>query len=108
MLDLSHAGVSLRAKAQLDLDKGFEAGVQVRHAQVDELRQFREELVVEGFVGGAGELGFALGAGKFAWVFVWFFHQFFYAGASRVVVEQFVVTFFYAYLEERLEVGIFN
>lgn len=58
--------------------------------------QFREELVVEGFVGGAGEFGFALGAGEFGWVFVWFFYQFFYAGAGGVVVEQFMVALFYA------------
>lgn len=58
--------------------------------------QFGEELVVEGFVGGAGGFGFAFGAGEFCWVFVGFFDEFFHSGSGGVVVEEFVVAFFYA------------
>jgi len=51
-------------------------------------------LFVEGLVGRARELGFALRAGEFGRVFVGFFDEFFYARAGGVVVEEFVVAFF--------------
>ena len=63
--------------------------------------EFGEELFVEGFVGGASEFGFALCAGEFGGVFVRFFDELFDAGAGGVVVEEFVVAFFYAW-EKRL------
>lgn len=66
--------------------------------------EFGEELFVQGFVGGAGEFGFALCAGQLGGVFVGFFNELFDAGASSVIVEEFVVTFFNA-LERRLGTG---
>lgn len=87
LLDLGHAGVGLGAEAELNLDQGLEAGVEVGDAQVDELGQFGEELLVECLVGGTGEFGFALGAGEFGRVFVRFFDQLFDARSRSVVVE---------------------
>ena len=60
--------------------------------------EFGEELVVEGFVGGFCEVGVAFGAGEFGGVFVGFFDEFFYFGAGSVVVEEFVVAFFDAWV----------
>lgn len=54
-------------------------------------------MVVEGFVGGFGEVGVAFGAGEFGGVFVGLFDEFFYFGAGGVVVEEFVVAFFDAF-----------
>lgn len=62
-------------------------------------------MLVEGFVGGACEVGFPLRAGKLGGVFVGFLDQFFDAGAGGVVVEEFVVAFFYAY-EGKSEGGV--
>ena len=103
LLDLRHAAVGLGAEAQLDLDEGLEARVEVGHTQVDELRQFGEELLIERFVGRAGEFGVALGAGELGRVFVGLFDEFLDAGAGRVVVEEFVVAFFYAYGRDYVE-----
>ena len=55
-------------------------------------------MVVEGFVGGFGEVGVAFGAGEFGGVFVGLFDEFFYFGAGGVVVEEFVVAFFDAWV----------
>ena len=96
LLHLRHTAVRLGAEPQLDLDQGLEARVQIGYAQVDELGQLGEELLVEGFVGGAGEFGFALGARELGGVFVGFFDEFLDACAGGVVVEEFVVAFFYA------------
>ena len=96
LLHLRHTAVRLGAEPQLDLDQGLEAGVQIGDPQVDELGQFGEELLVEGFVGGAGEFGFALRARQLGGVFVGLFDQLLDAGAGGVVVEEFVVAFFYA------------
>ena len=62
------------------------------------MREFGKELVVEGFVGCFGEVGVAFGAGEFGGVFVGFFDEFFYFGAGGVVVEEFVVAFFDAWV----------
>ncbi len=59
--------------------------------------EFGEELFVEGFVGGAGEVRFAFGAWEFGRVFVGLFDEFFDPGAGSVVVEEFVVALFYAW-----------
>lgn len=96
LLHLRHATVRLGAEPELDLDQGFEAGVEVGDTEIDELGQFGEELFVEGFVGGAGEFRVAFGPGQFGGVFVGFFDEFFDAGARGVVVEEFVIAFFYA------------
>lgn len=93
LLHLRHPAVGLGAEAQLDLHQGLEAGVQVGHAQVNELGQFREELLVEGLVGGAREVGLALGAGQFRRVLVRFLDELLDAGPGGVVVEEFVVAF---------------
>ncbi len=93
LLHLRHPRIRLGAEPQLDLHEGLEAGIQVRHAQVDELREFGEELLVEGFVGGAREVGFAFGAGELRGVLVGFLDQFLDAGPGGVVVEEFVVAF---------------
>lgn len=69
-MHLRHTRVGLGTEAQLDLDKGLEAGVEVGHAQVDELGKLGEELLVEGFVGGARELGLALGPGQLGRVLI--------------------------------------
>lgn len=97
LLHLRHARVRLGAKPQLDLHQRLEAGVEVGHAQVNELGQFGEELLIEGLVGGFGEVGFAFGAGEFGWVFVGFLDEFFDFGAGGVVVEEFVVALFDAW-----------
>ena len=62
------------------------------------MREFGEELFVEGFVGGLGEFGFALGAGEFGRVLVGFFDEAFDAGTGGVVVEKFVIAFLDAWL----------
>ena len=95
LLHLRHAAVGLGAEAQLDFNQGFEARVQVGHAQIDESGEFLEQLLVEAFVGGAGGFGFAFGAGEFGGVLVGFFGEFFHSGSRGVVVEEFVVAFFY-------------
>lgn len=100
LLHLRHAAVGLGAEPQLDLDQGFEARVQIGHAEIDELGQFVEELIVERFVGGACLFGFAFGAGEFGGVFVGFFDQFLHPRPCGIVVEEFVVAFFYAYGKE--------
>ena len=46
LLDLSHSRVGFGAESQLNLDKGFERGVEIWNAQVDELGQFGEKLLV--------------------------------------------------------------
>ena len=38
LLHLRHARICLGAKPQLDLNEGLETGVQIRHAQIDQLR----------------------------------------------------------------------
>lgn len=98
LLHLGHARVRLGAEAQLDLDEGLEAGVQVGHAEIDDLGQFGKQLVVEGFVGGFGHVGFLLGARELGDVLVGFFHQLFHFGARGVVVEEFVVALFDAFV----------
>ena len=61
-------------------------------------------MLVEGFVGGFGEVGVAFCAGEFGGVFVGFFDEFFYFGAGGVVVEEFVVAFFDAWMGELVRV----
>lgn len=96
LLHLRHAAVRLGAEPQLDLDQGFETRVQVRDAEIDELREFVKQLFVQGFVSGACQFRVALGAGELGGVFVRFFGEFFDAGSGGVVVEEFVIAFFYA------------
>ena len=98
LLHLRHPAIRLGTEPQLDLHQRLEARIQVRDAEVDELGQFGEELLVEGFIGGFGEFGFSLGAGQFGWVLVGFFDQLFHPRACRVVVEEFMVAFFDAYV----------
>lgn len=105
LLHLRHPAIRLGAKPQLDLHERLEARVQVGNAQVDELREFGEELFVEGFVGGLGEFGFALGTGEFGGVLVGLFDKPFDAGAGGVVVEEFVVALFDAWLVGRARVS---
>jgi hypothetical protein len=92
LLDLGHARVRLGAEAQLDLDEGLERGVEVRHAQVDELRQLGEQLLVERLVRLLCELRLALGARQLRGVLVRLLDQFLDAGSRGVVVEQLVIT----------------
>lgn len=96
LLHLGHPRVRLSAEPQLDLHQCLEARVEIRHAQIDELGEFGKELLVEGFVGGASEVGFAFGPGELGGVFVGLFDEFLDAGAGGVVVEEFVVALFYA------------
>ena len=56
--------------------------------------QFGEELLVEGFVCGAGEFRFPLCARELGSVFVGLFYEFLDACAGGVVVEEFVIAFF--------------
>lgn len=98
LLHLSHATVRLSAEAQLNFDQRLKARVQVGHAQVDELRQFGEELLVQLLVGRFRDLGFALGARELGWVLVWFLDEFLHAGPRGVVVEEFVIALFDACL----------
>jgi len=97
LLHLRHPRIRLRAKPQLYLHQRLETRIQIRHPEVDELGQLGEELVVEGLVGGFGEVGFALCARQLGGVFVGFFDEFFHAGAGGVVVEELVVAFFDAW-----------
>ena len=96
LLHLRHPRVGLRAEPELNLHQRLEARVQIRDAQVNELRELGEELFVECLVGAAREFGFAFGAGELRGVLVGFFDEFFHFGARGVVVEEFVVAFFNA------------
>ena len=93
LLHLSHAGIGLGTEAQLDLDERLEARVEVWHAQVDELGEFGEELLVERLVGRLGQFGFAFGAWQLGGVLVGFLYQLLDFGACGVVVEELVVAF---------------
>lgn len=94
LLHLRHPGVRLRAESQLDLHQRFKAWIEVGHTEIDELREFGEELLVECFVSGFGKIGLALGAGQLRGIFVGLFHELLHFGPRGVVVEEFVVTLF--------------
>ena len=90
LLDLGHAAVGLGAEAQLDLDEGLEAGVEVGDAQVDELRQLRAQLLVQLVVRRLGHVHLLLGPRQLRHVLVRLLCQLLDLGAQRVVVEQLV------------------
>lgn len=98
LLNLRHTRIRLCAKAQLNLDQGLETGIQIWHAQIDELGQFVEELLVELFVCLLCDFGFALCARKFCRVLVGFLDEALDFGAHGVVVEKFVVALFDAFV----------
>jgi hypothetical protein len=98
LLDLRHARVCLCAEAQLNFDKGLEAGIEVRHAQVDELREFVEELLVQLLVGMLGHFSFALCARQLGHVLVGFLGELLDLGTHRVVVQELVVAFLDAFV----------
>ena len=93
LLHLRHSRVRFGAEPQLDLDQRLERRIQIRHAKVDQLRQFRKELFVQGLVGGFGKVGFPLCAGQLRGVFVGLFHQLLHLGTCGVVVEELVIPF---------------
>ena len=80
----------------MNFDEGLEAWVEIRHTEIDQLGQFRKELLVEGFVGGFGKIGFTLGAREFGGILVRLFDEFLYFGAGGVIIEEFMVAFFNA------------
>ena len=104
LLHLRHARVRLGAEPQLNLDQGLEAGVEVRHAEVDELGDLLLELIVEGLVGGAGHLGLFLGARQLRHVLVRLLGQPLDFGAQAVVVRQLMLSLLHALVDVR-EVG---
>lgn len=106
LLDLGHAGVSLGAEAELDLDEGLEARVQVRDAEVDELGELREELVIELLIGGLGHLGLLLGAGELGHVLVGLLNELLDLGAHGVVVKELVVALLDAYTCVSFDLGL--
>lgn len=101
LLHLSHARVGLGAEPQLDLDEGLKAGVEVGHAEVDQLRKLGEELLVELLVGLLGDFGLALGARQLGGVLVGLLDELLHLGAHSVVVKEFVV----ALLDALVDVG---
>ena len=92
-MDLCHTAVSFRTKPQLDLYESFKARVKKRNTEVDELRKFRAELVIEGFVCYFGKLGLAFCPWKLRGVFVRFLDKFLNLGAGSVVIKEFMVAF---------------
>lgn len=98
LLHLRHTRVRLRTEPELDLDQRLEAGIEVRNAQVDQLGEFGEELVVQLLVGLLGHFGFPLCAGQLGCVFVGFLDELLHLGAHGVVVEEFVVAFLDAFV----------
>ena len=93
LLHLRHPAVRLGAETQLDLDKSFEGGVEIRHAQVDQLRQLRAELLVQLLVRRPGHIHLLLGAGQLGDILVRLLHQLLDFGAEGVVIEEFVTAF---------------
>lgn len=83
---MGHARVGLGTEAQLDLDEGFEGGIEVGDAQIDELREFVCELLVELVISGLGELLVLLSAGQLRGVLVGLVGQLAHFGAHGVVV----------------------
>ena len=99
LLNLGHAAVSLGAEAQLDLDQGFKRRVEIWHAQVDELGELGEELVVELLVGLLGEFSVLLGAWQLSGVLVGLLDETLDLSAHGVVVEEFVVALLDAFVD---------
>ncbi len=99
MLDLCHSAVRLCAKSELDLDQGFETGVEVRNTEVDELGKFGEKLFVELFVCLFSHFGFSLRPRQFGHILVWFLDQFLHLGAHGIVVKEFVVALLDAFVD---------
>ena len=91
LLNLGHARVGLSAEPQLDLDQGLEAGVQVGHAQVDQLGQLGGQHLVELVVGGLCHLLVLLGARQLGHVLVGLVSQLLDLGTGAVIVEGLVV-----------------
>lgn len=100
-MDLSHARVCLGTETQLNLDEGFKAGVEVGHAEVDELGEFGEKLLVQLLVGLLGHFGFALGTGQLCNILVRLLDEALDLGAHGIVVEEFVV----AFLDALVDIG---
>ena len=98
-MNLSHSGISLCTESKLDFDKSFEAWVEVGNTEVNELRKFVEELLVEIFVGFLGHVGVLLGAWEFGGVFVGFFDEFSNFGTHRIVIEKLVIAFLDAFVD---------
>lgn len=92
LLHLRHPGVCFGAEAQLNLDQRFEAGVEVRHPQVDQLWEFVEQLLVELLVCLLGHLRLSLGAWQFGRVLVGLLDQLLDLGSHRIVIEELVVS----------------
>lgn len=99
LLHLGHPRIRLRTKAQLNLNQSLETGIQVRHAQVDQLGKLGEQLLVELLVGLLGHFGLALGPGQLRRVLVGLFDELLDLGAHGVVVEELVVALFDAFVD---------
>lgn len=93
LLYLSHAGICLGAEAELDLNKRLEAGIEVRHTQVDELWEFVEKLLVQLLVGLLGHFRLALGPWKLGGILVWLLDKPLDLGPHSVVIQQLVIPF---------------
>jgi hypothetical protein len=96
-LNLCHSRVRLSAEAQLNLDKRFEAGIEIGNTKIDELGEFAEELLVELLISCLGHICLLLSAGKFGNILVRLLNELLNLRAHRVVVEQFVITLFDTY-----------
>jgi hypothetical protein len=83
----------------LDFNQGFERRIQIRHAQVDELGKFCEELFVELFVCLLGDFGFSFSTGELRYILVRLFDEFLDSRTDGIVVEEFVVSLLDAFVD---------
>lgn len=93
LLYLGHARVGFGTESQLDLDQGFETGIEVGNAEVDELREFGEKLLIQLLICSFGHLSLLLSARQLRYILVGLLDKFLDLGAHGIVVEQLVVTF---------------
>lgn len=94
LLHLCHPRIRFRTESQLDLHKGLKARIKVWYAQVNQLGQLGEKLLVQGIVGSLRQLGFSFCAGELGRIFIGLLDEFFDLGTGGIVVEEFVVTLF--------------
>lgn len=91
LLDLSHPAVRFGTESELNLDKSLETGIQIRDTEVDKLREFGEELLVELLIGSLGHLGLLFCTRQLGDVFVGLFGELLDLGTHGIVVKEFVI-----------------